>query len=180
LTPSVWRMAALPKIVEEIVSGVLWFSNFSISCGHCWWKFYCEQLCSNAVNYPSTPLTTSLYSFTPHDSMKIEYDTDLEFLSQTRKNVSNFRVIWELFIYSHTMNNNKFYQQILSIVFSKKCRVEEKPIDRISMDDIIFYKVVQFCYVWHSLTKLFLVFETTWSWMGVRAVLAFGSTTISF
>jgi hypothetical protein len=34
-------------------------------CGHCWWKLlvcfktfiYCEQLCNNAVNYPSTPLT---------------------------------------------------------------------------------------------------------------------------
>jgi hypothetical protein len=41
-----------------------WFSNFSILCGHCWWKLlvcfktfiYCEQLCNNAVTYPSTPL----------------------------------------------------------------------------------------------------------------------------
>jgi hypothetical protein len=42
-----------------------WFSNFSILCGHCWWKLlvcffktfiYCKQLCNYAVNYPSTPL----------------------------------------------------------------------------------------------------------------------------
>jgi hypothetical protein len=45
-----------------------WFSNFSILCGQCWWKLLvcfktfinCEQLCNNAVNYPSTALR-SLY-----------------------------------------------------------------------------------------------------------------------
>jgi hypothetical protein len=49
-------MAALPKIVEEMFSGVLVVFEF--------FPFYvgivdgsCEQLC-NAVNYPSTPLST--------------------------------------------------------------------------------------------------------------------------
>jgi hypothetical protein len=56
-------MAALPKIVEEIVSGVLVVFEFF----HFMWALlmevvivcpktfiYCEQLCNNAVNYPST------------------------------------------------------------------------------------------------------------------------------
>jgi hypothetical protein len=59
-------MAALPKIVEEFVSGVLWwFSNFSILCVFCRWKslvcfktlIYCGQLCNNAVNLPKYPFT---------------------------------------------------------------------------------------------------------------------------
>jgi hypothetical protein len=53
-------MAALPKIVEEIVSGVSVVFEFS----HCMWVLlmvvvvcfkafvYREQLCINAVNYP--------------------------------------------------------------------------------------------------------------------------------
>jgi hypothetical protein len=43
------------------------FSNFSVLCGCCWWKLlvrcktliYCGQLCNNAVNYPSNPLTVA-------------------------------------------------------------------------------------------------------------------------
>jgi hypothetical protein len=54
-------MAALPK---KLFREWWRFSNFSILCGHCWCKLlvcfktfiYCEQLCNNAVNYPSTPL----------------------------------------------------------------------------------------------------------------------------
>jgi hypothetical protein len=42
-----------------------WFSNFSVLCEFCCWKLlvrcktliYCGQLCNNAVNYPSTPLS---------------------------------------------------------------------------------------------------------------------------
>jgi hypothetical protein len=57
-------MAALPKIVEEIVSGVLVDFKFF----HFMWALlmevcsktfiYCEQLCNYnyVVNYPSTPL----------------------------------------------------------------------------------------------------------------------------
>jgi hypothetical protein len=57
-------MVALPKIVEEIVSGVLVVFEFF----HFMWALlmevvsmffktfiYCEQLCNNVVNYPSTP-----------------------------------------------------------------------------------------------------------------------------
>jgi hypothetical protein len=64
LTPSVWRMTSLPRrLTKKLFREFLWFSNFSIICGHCWWKLlvyfktfiYCEQLCNNAVNYPSTP-----------------------------------------------------------------------------------------------------------------------------
>jgi hypothetical protein len=61
-------MAALPKIVEEIVSGVLVVFEFF----HFMWALlmevvsspkafiYCEQLCNNVVNYPSTPLMSPL------------------------------------------------------------------------------------------------------------------------
>jgi hypothetical protein len=63
-------MAALPMIVDEIVSGVLVVFEFF----HFMWAllmevvryvlkhlFYCEQLCNNAVNYTSTPLTVKPY-----------------------------------------------------------------------------------------------------------------------
>jgi hypothetical protein len=58
-------MAALPKIVEEIVSGVLMvFELFHFMWALlmellvCFKTFiYSEQLCNNAVNYPSTPLS---------------------------------------------------------------------------------------------------------------------------
>jgi hypothetical protein len=68
MTPSVWRIG-LPMIREEIVLYCKqWFSNLSISCGCCWWKLlvcvstliYCGQLCHNAVNYPSTPLSVAV------------------------------------------------------------------------------------------------------------------------
>jgi hypothetical protein len=66
MTPSVWhvwRMRALPKILEEIVSELQMILKFFCFM----WMLlmevvsmltliYCGQLCNNAVNYPSTPL----------------------------------------------------------------------------------------------------------------------------
>jgi hypothetical protein len=58
-------MAALPKIVEEIVSGVLVVFEFFyfllallmevVSMPNT--LIYCGQLCNNVVNYPITPLS---------------------------------------------------------------------------------------------------------------------------
>jgi hypothetical protein len=70
LTPSVWRIVALPKIVEEIVSGVLVVFEFF----HFMWALLTEVAkyvikhvftanCNNAVNYPSTPLLRVLLYF---------------------------------------------------------------------------------------------------------------------
>jgi hypothetical protein len=67
--PTVWRMGALPKMDEEIVSGsVRSFRICPFLCGCLWWKLlivyfkiliYCGQLCNNAVDYPRTPLNWS-------------------------------------------------------------------------------------------------------------------------
>jgi hypothetical protein len=54
-------MGVLPKIHEEIVSELQMV--FEVSC--CMWVLlvcfktliHCGQLCNNAVNYPSTPLS---------------------------------------------------------------------------------------------------------------------------
>jgi hypothetical protein len=65
-----------------------WFSNFSILCGHCWWKLlvcfktfiYCEQHCNNAVNYPSTRILreAALWAWCNHG--KSPYKCNIDWL----------------------------------------------------------------------------------------------------
>jgi hypothetical protein len=57
--------ARFRRFARKLFRNCKWFSNFSVLCECCWWKFlvrcktliYCGKLCNNAVNYPSTPLT---------------------------------------------------------------------------------------------------------------------------
>jgi hypothetical protein len=73
-------MAALPKIVEEIVSGVLvvfelfhfmWALMMEVACFKTF--IYCEQLCNNAVNYPSTRPGTIVYNAQPLHCILCQY-----------------------------------------------------------------------------------------------------------
>jgi hypothetical protein len=118
------------RLSKKLFRECCWFSNFSIFCGHCWWKLLvcsktfinCEQLCNNAVNYPSIPLDRPT---------RYIIRTDLRFL-QTLKKFQNVAKNMLLSIISRSVI---FYNFLNNSIWASLSLFSESHVSDLTRDE---------------------------------------------